>query len=395
MTDTCADAPPLNARATGRVGRLASLDHMRGFVIGLVVFHHAILAYCTFDRIDRAHYPLSTAPIVDSQHWIVFDLLVRLNDAFFIPLLFLLSGLFVWDGLARRGAGAFLCARIRRLGLPFVVAVLTLIPLAYYPSFVQAGGEPGFGAFWIRTVTVGPWPSGPPWFIGVLLLFDAGAALLFVLAARGGASPYRPPRSASGFAVLLSGSWLLYMPLLIAIGPARWFAIGPLAVQGSRIGLYAIYFSAGVVLGRHGKPAVALFGQALSSRWRSWASLAALTGAGFISVGSWTAREVPHLPALVLVGTAQAAFCTAASYALPALFLRFGGGRSPAWDSLAANSFAIYLLHYPVVTWTQYALLAAPASAPAKGAITFAVALLGSWTTAALLRRLPTLSRIL
>ena len=397
VTDTTADALPHEASMPERVGRLAPLDHMRGFVIGLVVVHHAILAYCTFGHIDRANYILSTAPIVDAQRWIAFDLLVRLNDAFFMPLLFLLSGLFVWDGLARRGAGAFLRARIRRLGLPFVLAVLTVVPLAYYPSFLQAGGRLGFGAFWVRTVTGGPWPSGPPWFIGILLLFDALAAVVFVLASRcgaGGAARRRPPGPVGGVLVLLVGSLLLYLPLLLAVGPARWFGVGPFAAQGSRIGLYATYFAAGVSLGRRGKPAVVHFGHAMASRWGAWVWLAAITGAAFIAMSIGVSQTLLHLPALTLVGVAQAAFCAAAGCALTAVFLRFGKDRSRVWDSLAANSFAIFLLHYPVVTWTQYGLLATPASALVKGAITVAIALLGSWAAAAMVRRLPLVSRI-
>ena len=398
MTDAIRDNAPRHSSKPELDGRLASLDRMRGFLIGLVVVHHAILAYCTFGHVDRVNYVLSTAPIVDAQRWTGFDVLVRLNDAFFMPLLFLLSGLFVWDGLARRGVAAFLRARMRRLGLPFVVAVLTIVPLAYYPSFLQAGGTSGFGAFWIWTVSGGPWPSGPPWFIGVLLLFDAVAALVFVLSLRGARcdpAPGRPPRPLSAFLLLLVGSLVLYLPLLLAVGPVRWFGIGPLAVQGSRIGLYAIYSAPVSAWGRRGKPAVVLFKHAIAPQWRSWVSLATLTGAGFIAIGVEASRTMPQRPALAILGLIQAAFCAAAAFALPALFLRLGEGRSRIWDSLAANSFAIYLLHYPFVTWTQYGLLSMPLRAPAKGAITAATALLGSWAAAATMRRLSLTSRLL
>ena len=181
--------------------RLLALDQLRGFIIVLVVLHHAILAYCTFGHIDRVHYALSTAPIVDTHRWVGFDLVVMLNDGFFMPLLFLLSGLFVPGGLARRTPVQFLRGRLLRLGLPFAVAELTLVPLAYYPSFLQAGGTSGFPAFWTQTITTGPWPSGPPWFIGILLLFDVVAALLFMLPHRA-----RPKATTSG--VLQTGSML-------------------------------------------------------------------------------------------------------------------------------------------------------------------------------------------
>ncbi len=403
MSTTPASAlgAPRPAIATGRSERLIALDHMRGFVVGLVVLHHATLAYGTFGHINRVNYALSTAPVVDPRRWIGFDLLVRLNDGFFMPLLFLLSGLFVWDGLRRRGARAFLGARMRRLGLPFAVGVLILSPLAYYPAFLQAGGTPGFGSFWITTVTRGPWPSGPPWFIGILLVFDAAAALVFTLAPRLIAPPSigRLVQDPVGsFVLLLAGSLLIFLPFLVAIGPTRWFAIGPLAIQGSRIGLYAAYFTAGVALGHGGLQAVVQFARALASQGAVWVLLAAATGMVFIAVASAIAGgEVFLRPtgALAVVGTMQSAFCAAACFALPALFLRFGGGSSPAWDSLAANSFAIYLLHYPFVTWTQYGLLPVSVGAAVKGALVFAVALAASWASASFLRRLPLFGRVL
>ena len=374
---------------------------MRGFVVVLVVLHHAALAYCTFGHVDRANYSRSTAPIVDVHRWIGFDLVVLLNDGFFMPLLFMLSGLFVWSGLIRRGAPAFLDARVRRLGVPFAVAVLTVIPLAYYPSFLQSGGVAGLGRFWVQTITTGPWPSGPPWFIGVLLVFDAGAALAFLLAMRCRAvTPARQSRlrPGSAFAMLLAGSCLLYLPLLLAVGPTRWLGVGPLAIQGSRIGLYATYFAVGVALGRSSTPALVTFARALAERWASWCLLAMLVGTTFIVVYALVARgglELPAPAALAAVGTTRSVFCAMMAFALPALFLRFAGHASPLVDSLAANSFGIYLLHYPFVTWVQYGLVPVHADALVKGAATFVVALLASWVSTSLLRSVPIAGRFL
>jgi hypothetical protein len=414
------------ARPPAPEGRLTALDRLRGALVGLVVLHHAVLAYCTFGRVDRIHYHLSTAPIVDPQTWIGFDVLVRLDDAFFMPLLFLLSGLFVRDGLARKGAGAYLRGRARRLGLPFAVAVTTLMPLAYYPSFLQAGGPAGFSAFWVRTVTTGPWPSGPPWFIGVLLAFDAAAALLFV--PKAGDRPGRVLAPGRSFLLLVGLSGLAYLPLLLAFGPARWIGIGPVAIQASRVGLYAAYFAAGVALGRGGMPALLAFGRALAPRWRLWGGLALASGAALVAIGGIVGR-LPARDALALEGAARTVFCAAAALALPALFLRFTralpdraaigqcsrslilshclrrtgvhfvgqclGGRSGAWDSLSANAFAIYLLHYPAVTWVQAALLGLPLGAPLKGAVAFAVAFAASWAGAWALRRSDPIRKLL
>ena len=100
---------------------------------------------------DHRHYLLSTAPVVDAQRWGGFDVLVTLNDSFFMPLMFLLSGLFVWQALRRRGAWVYLRNRVFRLGVPFAAAVLTIVPAAYYPSWLQAGERRAFcpsGSTW-------------------------------------------------------------------------------------------------------------------------------------------------------------------------------------------------------------------------------------------------------
>ncbi|MGI4810259.1 MAG: acyltransferase family protein [Janthinobacterium lividum] len=366
--------------------RLVALDHLRGFVVVLVVLHHAVLAYCHFGHTDRYHYVLSTAPVVDAQRWIGFDALVMLNDGFFMPLLFLLSGLFVWRGLQNRGAWAYFGKRALRLGLPFVTAVLTVVPLAYYPSWLQAGGVPGFARFWVEMVTTGPWPSGPPWFLGVLLGFDAIAALAFAaLRLRPPSVSVRAlPASPRPFGLLLLGLALAYLPLLFMFGPSRWISLGPLAVQASRIGLYGASFAAGVVLG-----ATRLDGDAaaLVRRWPTWALLTIVAGA--VMVGTQAAR-LRYGPTLVgwawlgAYGLTLTVFCATACIAMPAVFLRFAGRPSRLWDSLVASSFGIYLLHYPVVTWVQFGLLHVPVGAFGKAGVTFAAALLLSWALAAL-----------
>jgi peptidoglycan/LPS O-acetylase OafA/YrhL len=167
---------------------------------------------------------------------------------------------------------------------------------------------------------------------------------------------------------------------LAVFGPSRWIAFGPLAIQASRIGLYAACFATGVAVGPTG---VASFRDALARGWPGWVLLAGLTGAILVS-------RVP-----IGYGIVLPTFCAAACFAVSAVFLRFAGRPNRIWDGLAASSYAIYLLHYPVVTWIQYCLLAAPAGAIAKAGITFTATLSLSWIAAALLRRIPGFSRVI
>ncbi|MGD8847564.1 MAG: acyltransferase, partial [Desulfobacteraceae bacterium] len=134
-------------------GRKVEFDYLRAFAVTLVLCHHAILAYTTFAFINYENPIATSSPVVNEQRWIGFDLIVAFNETFFMPLLFFISGMFVWQSLARKGTRKYLIGRLTRLGLPFVIGVFFLIPLAYYPAQLQVGlitgvGS-GYGAFWL------------------------------------------------------------------------------------------------------------------------------------------------------------------------------------------------------------------------------------------------------
>ena len=58
--------------------------------------------------------------------------MVTATDSFFMAAFFFLSGLFVWPSLSASRRQAHLRDRLLRLGLPFAIAAVTVIPLAYY-----------------------------------------------------------------------------------------------------------------------------------------------------------------------------------------------------------------------------------------------------------------------
>src|SRR5438309_7715956 len=120
------------------------------------------------------------------MRWLGFDLVVLFNDSFFMACMFFISGLFVRDSLARRGTGNYLGDRAWRLGVPFLISIFVLMPIAYYPTFLRYH-LPGttdlrFLHFWRNIFVVGPWPSGPAWFLWVLLALDVVAAALWCVA---------------------------------------------------------------------------------------------------------------------------------------------------------------------------------------------------------------------
>jgi glucans biosynthesis protein C len=360
--------------------RIPAFDYLRVFVIFLVVLHHAVMAYCTGG--EAAHggsYTNGSAPVVDRVAWNGFNLMVAWNDGFFMPLMFLLAGLFVRPSLARKGLARYLADRALRLGVPLLVGIVIVVPLSYYATYLQSGGTTGFATFWTGMVGQGPWPSGPLWFVGALLVFDLATVLVLtrVSPQRAVAALDRLPSSA-WFGLFAALAALAYLPAHAVLGSSLWLTAGPFGIQASRIGLYALFFVAGVMVGADRLAA------GLARRWLRWPVLAALVSAVMFGtrLPAWS-----NAPAMVLFATAMAA-------GLLAFAVHLGRRRSATGDSLAANAYGIYLLHWPIVLWLQYALLRLRLGAIEKGLLVLASGFTLSWLASGLLRRVPGVARI-
>jgi len=312
--------------------------------------------------------------------------MVMANDGFFMPLMFLLAGLFVRPSLARKGLGRYLADRTLRLGVPLLVGIATVVPLSYYASYLQSGGTADFTAFWTRMVTTGPWPSGPMWFVGALLVFDAATALILSRdAMRLGVRRIlavldRRPK-AEWFLAFLALSTLVFLPAVVLLGPSLWLTAGPFGIQASRVGLYAFFFVAGVILGADRLAA------SFEDRWLRGSLLAIPAAALFFA---------PHgapWPAIA-DGMVMLLFCVTMAVGLLALAVRFGHRRSAVGDSLCGNAYGIYLLHYPILLWIQYELLPVPLGPVGKGLLVLASGFALSWLAASLLRRVPGVARV-
>jgi Acyltransferase family len=388
--------------------RDAGFDYLRASVVLLVLLHHSVLAYAVMWPAQPKIFRILPAPIVDPQRWAGFDVLAIFNDTFFMALMFLLSGLFVWPSLERKGAAKFLRDRMLRLGIPFAVAAGILMPLAYYPSYARSVADPSFSAYARAWLSLGFWPSGPAWFISLLLVFDAVAAGLHVLWRRWmvNAGPSWllrfHDRPTAFVAILLAVSALVYVPMAMAFGPDRWLSFGPFAFQASRLLLYAIYFLAGIQMGARGAESGFLARNAgLARRWpiRLLAGLAVfalhLAIIATLILPEVRAHQPVSLDLRMLIDVTFVLSCATISFAFIALFRRFVISHRPVLDSLSANSYGIYLIHYPVVIWLQFALLAVALSPIAKGAIVFVGAVAVSWGIVAALRSIPVIARVL
>ena len=386
-------------QATAVPARIIALDRARTFITLLVLLHHSVLNYTHFGSGDR-------------MRWLGFDLVVLFNDSFFMACMFFISGLFVRDSLARRGSANFLAHRAFRLGVPFLISIFVLMPIAYYPTFLRyhlpGTTDFNFFHFWWHTLTIGPWPSGPAWFLWVLLALDAIAAAIWYLAPRAldwlglpiYALRYRPGFAFVGF---LMFSIIVYLPMHLIFGDSSWLEPGgyPLPIQTSRILLYGGYFFAGIGVGAISlKAGLLAQNSELASRWKMWLGFALLFyGAILLLVyahHNWIADfNSPPRSWRTEYGLAFAMFSAAMTFAVPAFYLRFAKSSLRLLDALRPSAYGIYLVHYIFIIWLQYAVYDPPLPAFAKVAIVFTGTLSLSWALTVLLRRIPLVARMI
>ena len=144
--------------------RIYWLDNLRTFMIFLVVLIHAALVY-------EKHS-------IGALWWIVSDpstsdipgILFIILNIFVIATIFFVSGFFTPLSLKNKTAWAFLKSKFKRLMIPWIIAVLTLIPL-YKIIFLYSRNMPQES--WITYFHWSAiWSQNWLWFLPVLFLFD-------------------------------------------------------------------------------------------------------------------------------------------------------------------------------------------------------------------------------
>jgi surface polysaccharide O-acyltransferase-like enzyme len=388
-----------NDQATIAQGRIVALDRARTFGTLLVVIHHSVVNYTYFGNGDRIR-------------WLGFDLVVLFNDSFFMAFMFLISGLFVHDSLTRKGAAGYLRHRAWRLGVPLLISIFVLIPIAYYASFLRyhLPGTTDFNFFhyWWHMLTIGPWPSGQSWFLWVLLAFDLIAVAIWslapqILAGFGRSIFALRQRPIAAFAVFSILSVVTYLPMHLAFGDGAWFEPGhyPFPIQTSRILLYPAYFLTGVGIGIVSLRTGLLAEQGdIARRWLVWLAFAVLFyGAILLLVyahHNWIADFAsPALWWRTAYGIAFALFSAAMAFTIPATSLRLARSSLSLLDAMQPSAYGIYHLHYVFIIWLQYVVYEPAFPAAIKAAIVFIGTLSGSWVLTVLLRRIPLVARMI
>ena len=156
--------------------RRGELDVLRALVVvGLVFFHSAVI-------FGPGEFPVKA----ETEH-LVATVFLAFGATWGMPLLFTISGMGVWYSLRSRGPAGFARERLRRLGVPLLVGLLTLVPLQVWLGLRHSGDPaagPGFyRRFWdvrpslnfpfvVEAAPGGLFETGHLWFLVCLLGFS-------------------------------------------------------------------------------------------------------------------------------------------------------------------------------------------------------------------------------
>jgi glucans biosynthesis protein C len=155
--------------------RFTDVDALRtGLVAGVVVFH-GLRVFDPFDFYVKGPELEALVPAV------LLGVLVGM------PLFFVLAGFGLWHSLGRRSAGTVVRERVLRLGVPFVVGVVVLVPPQIHAERLQDGTA---GSYWdtlrdffsvlpVAELPIpvegrgdGPFEPAHLWFLAYLLVFS-------------------------------------------------------------------------------------------------------------------------------------------------------------------------------------------------------------------------------
>jgi glucans biosynthesis protein C len=372
------------------------LRNLRGVLILLILAFHSFSAYIVTQPaetppFDQPPYNWAAFPIIDSQRWLGFDLFCAAQFLYLMQIMFFLSGLFVWQGLLRKGAASYLGQRLIRLGLPFLIGIYLEMPIAFYATYRATAVDPSWSTYWSHWMALPITPTGPMWFLWFLVALNVIVVALFRFVPEiGGVLTTRLVSDADAhpsrlFWVLVVLSAITYLPLSAIYTPWKWIAYGPFEVQGAMAPQYVLYFVAGLAVGAYGYHRGLLDPDGmLVRRWALWVT---------VTFGAFLLWIIPNavmvkapdagIPGLGLLGDlGLVIFAAAATFSFFGVFVRFAPERWAFIDSISENAYGIYFFHYLFVLWLQYALLELELPAVVKGLMVFFCCVLLSWGAA-------------
>jgi surface polysaccharide O-acyltransferase-like enzyme len=371
--------------------RLPFIDNIRWTMIVLVLSMHASDTYSPF-----GNWYYTEHPPIDFAETLTFAFYQSFLQAFFMALLFLVSGYFAAGSYERKGAAAFARERAFRLGIPTLLYMFAIGPLTQY-FLSHTWGQGGFVHQWLLHITDGQILSetGPMWFAAVLLLLSllfAGLRAIGVSADR--FSPKPPPAGAvlTFILVMACMTFLIRIPL-----PEN---ISVLNIHPGDFPQYILMFSVGILAGYRGW----LIGipRVTGLRWAAIlvATSLALFAALVIWGGAVEGRTADYSGGANAVSFFKCLWesmvCVGMTLAIVILFREAFNRQGKLAKVLSDNAFAVYVIHPPVIIALAIMIHGFSAPALVKAALLTLLAAVATFLLSWLVvRQLPLLKRVL
>jgi peptidoglycan/LPS O-acetylase OafA/YrhL len=384
-----------NLSTNGKKTRLYFADHLRAALVILVVLHHVAMVY---GGIQPFYY---LEPPTDVLSFLLPMIFVLLNQGWFMGAFFLLAGYFTPGSYDRKGSGSFIKDRLIRLGIPLLVFYFVLSPISGLGYFLMSGNTAGitWQSFWDA------YPDliglGPLWFVAMLLIFSFGYVGWRILT-KNRASTSEGESSLPNYlkiSVFILGLALVSYLVRIVIPIGRSILDFPTLAY---LPQYLSFFIIGTVAYRRdwfrrlpGKMGVVGFVIAL-------VATLTLFALGFISFLKAIDTGTAQIPPFGY-GTWQSAVYTlwdstfAVGMCLAAItfFRRFFNEQSRFGTFLAQQSYAVYIIHIPIIVFLAYALRGIELAPLLKLGLAAVIIVPTCFIVAYVIRKIPGVSRVL
>lgn len=310
-------------------------------------------------------------------------LFLMLNQAYFMGLLFLLAGYFTPGSYERKGPGTFLKDRLLRLGIPTLVYVFIISPLEKWGSH-QITQKPIGNLFALDQM----------WFVVMLLVFDLGYLAWRTIVknrperlADGAPKKLTFPKVALFTLALVAASYLLRIVMPYGIPVLEFPSLGYLAQYLSFFLIGMLAFRRDwlrTVPGSLGQLGFVLAVLAMVILFPTAVFIG--SGSKWIGYGSWQSAVFALWDSIFAVGI---------SLALITFFRRFLDGGKKFGRFLSQHSFAVYVIHVPVIVFLMLALRGLQMATLLKFGLAVVVCLPVCFGIAWLIRKIPYVNRIL
>lgn len=385
-------SPVTGSSLAKKTDRLLFVDNIRVYLTMLVIAHHLMIIYAGSG---------GWIHLEDRQDDITAALggwFCAVNQSYFMGLFLFVAAYFVPGAYDRKGARKFLIDRLIRLGIPLAIYSWVLRPLFIYFGIHPSQNSSFWGwytdEYFQNYSLIG---GGPLWFIEVLLLFS----LVYVLWRRFEGSRPMPPVADSPFpgnhVIALFALCLGVASFLVRIVSPVNDTFVPLNLQFANFSQYIALFVLGLVAFR--RDWLTTLPDAVGRFWLRIAVLIILLYGPLAVLAGATENADPflggwHWQSLVFAQW-DAFLCTSMCIGLLSLFRRRLNRQGAIAKELSQSAYAAYLIHEPVITLLVIITDGVMIYPLLKFALASVVMIPLCFGLGSLIRRLPSVNRVL